>query len=130
MEQSVKNEYDALRVKDLLLEGYDTETLAAKFIGLQDEFDDLEREFEETSSMLSSYESAEKDRATLATLAEAVSSSYFSAEVAYVDQRTFGHQILLDVDITPGEALDVRAGHRVTLALAPAQDFAALYQEV
>lgn len=130
MEQSVKNDYDALRVKDLLID-YNATELAEKLIALQDENDELAMEFDEVNAQLSFYEHASEDFGKLSSLAEAVSSSYFRAEVSSVVQVSPLEQIVtLSVDMTPGEALDVRSGHWVTLGLAPSQDFAALYQAV
>lgn len=61
---------------------------------------------------------------------ELSTADYYAAEIMQVSSQTWGAQIVIDVLMTPGEAMHVLPGHRWTLSAAEPSDFAAVAAEV
>lgn len=103
---------------------------------LQAEVDELEQDNEQYRDEAAQADAERNDADSLAAALHdpanrVIEAGWHTAEVVSVKPQRFGVSVILDVDMTVGQALiGLRPGQRLTLSGAHSQDFDALYQEV
>jgi hypothetical protein len=116
---------------------FDVQTLAEHVADLErerleliDSIEDQEHSIEQLQEDLKDA-NVEKWEGLLLAAQEVVAAGYNRAEVISYEQRQFGVRVVLDVDMTPGEALmSLTPGWELTLSGALTQEFSALEKEI